>query len=125
MMTELEKSMSDAQSAVQQAEIAASTATSGGESVEGTVEGMKAIAESSDQIVEIIQVISDIAEQTNLLALNAAVEAARAGEHGRGFAVVNFQANRVMRYRILLINPSKQQALLKMFMKPVKSRSRI
>jgi methyl-accepting chemotaxis protein len=88
MMAELEKSMADAQSAVQQSEIAASTAVSGGESVDGTVEGMKAIAESSEQIGEIIQVISDIAEQTNLLALNAAVEAARAGEHGRGFAVV-------------------------------------
>lgn len=88
MMSELKQSMDDARSAVKQAEIASTTATEGGKSVEGTVLGMKAIAESSDQIVEIIQVISDIAEQTNLLALNAAVEAARAGEHGRGFAVV-------------------------------------
>jgi methyl-accepting chemotaxis protein len=49
---------------------------------------IKELESKSNQIGEIVDIITSIADQTNLLALNAAIEAARAGEHGRGFAVV-------------------------------------
>ncbi len=96
---EVAKSSSNASTSANQM---SGAAEKGGQVVEKNVEGMKNIAnitneskdivatllKSSGHIGEVIKVIDDIADQTNLLALNAAIEAARAGEHGRGFAVV-------------------------------------
>jgi methyl-accepting chemotaxis protein len=91
-----------AQEAANSASHAADVAKDGSATVQKTIQGIKKINNSmqdvarrvselgkhSEEIGGMISVIDDIAAQTNLLALNAAIEAARAGEQGRGFAVV-------------------------------------
>ncbi len=49
---------------------------------------IETLGERSNEIDDIVTMITDISDQTSLLALNAAIEAARAGDAGRGFAVV-------------------------------------
>ena len=63
--------------------------------VANTAKKVKQLAESSQEIAQIVEIISGISEKTNLLAFNASVEAARAGEHGEGFRIVAEEVRRL------------------------------
>jgi twitching motility protein PilJ len=65
------------------------------EQIQETSKRIKRLGESSQEIGEIVDLISDITEQTNVLALNAAIQAASAGEAGHGFSVVAEEVQRL------------------------------
>ncbi|WP_295460361.1 methyl-accepting chemotaxis protein [uncultured Pseudomonas sp.] len=77
-----------AQRGSQQVQHTLSTIRTLGQGMDEASTDIEQLAEESQKIGTVLDVIRAIAEQTNLLALNAAIEAARAGDAGRGFAVV-------------------------------------
>jgi twitching motility protein PilJ len=79
------------------------------ETIQDTSKRIKRLGESSQEISNIVELISDIAEQTNILALNASIQASMAGEAGRGFAVV---ADEVQRLAERAANATKQIEVL-------------
>jgi methyl-accepting chemotaxis protein len=56
--------------------------------VQDAARQVEILGQNSQEIGEILELISEIANRTNLLGLNATIEAARASESSRGFGVV-------------------------------------
>ncbi len=65
------------------------------EQVQATSKRIKRLGESSQEVGEIVQLISDIADRTSILALNASIQASMAGDAGQGFAVVAEEVERL------------------------------
>ena len=65
------------------------------EQVQTTSKRIKRLGESSQEVGEIVQLISDIADRTSILALNASIQASMAGDAGQGFAVVAEEVERL------------------------------
>lgn len=100
--TNMEQISQDASESANAAKNSVTIAHDGGETVRKTIIGMgtireqieetskrfKRLGESSQEIGDIVNLITEISDHTNILALNAVIQASMAGEAGLGFAVV-------------------------------------
>ncbi len=116
--TSIERVSKSTQEATQIAQEGAEKARAGDRAMDQTVQSMdkirtaagdtskqvKRLAESSQEISQIVAIIASIADRTNLLAFNASLEAARAGEHGQGFRQIADEVRRLA----LQVNESAQ-----------------
>ena len=109
MMSKVDSVLDNAKESALVAGKSVDIAKKGGDVVHSTMNGMekirsqiqetskriKRLGESSQEVGDIVSLITEIADQTNILSLNAAIQASMAGDAGRGFAVVADEVQRL------------------------------
>jgi methyl-accepting chemotaxis protein len=109
LLSHIDRVNRDAGESASSAESTAEAVASGTEAMDKTLTSIQSIeqtvdniwwiitnlAEHSERIDAVVELIDDIASMVNVLALNASIEATRAGEAGKGFMVVATEIRRL------------------------------
>lgn len=90
-----EKALKSTADAMELVRATVSGISSSRDQIRETEKRVKRLAERSQEITSIINIIGQIAERTSVLALNASMQAVAAGDAGRGFAVVADEVKRL------------------------------